>query len=152
MNNNQEKDVTPMETEYHDREQTEYSGRPRYRTVHQVRRDYRGETPRMTRRSTTTEGEPTYFSESESTPEVKETAGVAQSAPSWLTTEPVALQATIQAAIGVAIGFGMPVSSEQMSLILIFTAAVLAMITRQQVTPFSATGTTPTDPKEQARE
>lgn len=60
--------------------------------------------------------------------------------PSWITREPVAIQAVIQSAIGLAIGFGIPVTTEQMGLILVFTAAVLALITRQQVTPFEATG------------
>lgn len=60
--------------------------------------------------------------------------------PSWLTREPVAVQAVIQAFIGLVIGFGLPVTTEQMGLILVFTASVLALITRQQVTPFEASG------------
>lgn len=60
--------------------------------------------------------------------------------PSWITREPVAVQAVIQAALAMALGFGIPVTTEQMGLILGFTAALLALITRQSVTPFEATG------------
>ncbi len=62
---------------------------------------------------------------------------------SFLTREPVALQAVVQAALGLFIGFGLPVSTEQMGLVLVFTAAILALMTRQNVTPFEATGTNP---------
>jgi len=62
---------------------------------------------------------------------------------SILTREPVAVQAVIQAGLGVAIGFGLNMTTEQMGLILVFSAALLALVTRQQVTPFEASGTNP---------
>lgn len=62
---------------------------------------------------------------------------------SFLSREPVAVQAVVQAAIAMAMGFGMNITTEQMGLILVFTATLLALITRQQVTPFVPTGTTP---------
>ena len=62
---------------------------------------------------------------------------------SILTREPDAIQAVIQAGLGMAMGFGLSMSTEQMGLVLMFTAAVLALITRQQVTPFEASGTNP---------
>lgn len=62
---------------------------------------------------------------------------------SILTREPVAIQAVIQAGLGMAMGFGLNMTTEQMGLVLMFTAAMLALITRQQVTPFEASGTNP---------
>lgn len=67
-------------------------------------------------------------------------APVQTGAGGWLSREPVAVQAVIQAAIAMAMGFGFDISPEQMGLILMFTAAVLGLITRQQVTPFISTG------------
>lgn len=58
----------------------------------------------------------------------------------FLSKEPVAIQAVIQAGIALAIGFGFSISPEQMGLILMFTAAILGLVTRQQVTPFITTG------------
>lgn len=66
---------------------------------------------------------------------------------SWITREPVAVQFVIQSALAMAIGFGLNWSTEQMGLVLVFTSAVLGLITRQQVTPFEATGVNPTLPK-----
>lgn len=49
--------------------------------------------------------------------------------------EPVMLMAIVQAGIALAVGFGMPVTTEQTGLILAFVAAVLGYIARSQVTP-----------------
>lgn len=62
---------------------------------------------------------------------------------SFLSREPVAIQAVVQATIALAMGFGMGITTEQMGLILMLSAAILGLITRQQVTPFVPTGTTP---------
>ena len=51
--------------------------------------------------------------------------------------EPALILAFIQAALAVAIGFGLDVSPEQLALILAATAALLGLITRQSVTPTS---------------
>jgi hypothetical protein len=61
----------------------------------------------------------------------------------WLNREPVAILFVVQTGIALAMGFGLDIDSEQMALILTFTGAVLSLITRQAVTPFVATGTTP---------
>ena len=57
--------------------------------------------------------------------------------------EPVMIMAAVQAGLALAMGFGLSITLEQMGLILGFSAAVLALITRQQVTPFVNAGTTP---------
>lgn len=49
--------------------------------------------------------------------------------------EPAATLAVVQAALALAVGFGLDLSAEQVGLILAFTAAVLGWITRTQVTP-----------------
>lgn len=57
--------------------------------------------------------------------------------------EPVTIMAAIRAGIALAVGFGFQLDPEQIALIMVFVEAVLALITRQQVTPFVASGTTP---------
>ena len=60
--------------------------------------------------------------------------------------EPALTLAMVQAAVALAVGFGLPVTPEQVALIVAFTAAVLGWVTRTQVTP---TGTwTATRPPE----
>jgi len=48
---------------------------------------------------------------------------------------PVRIQAVIQAAIGLGMGFGLDVSTEQMGLILTFSAAILALVAETQTAP-----------------
>lgn len=52
--------------------------------------------------------------------------------------EPVAIQAVLQAALALGIGFGLQLSAAQIGLILAFSAAMLGLITRMQVTPVEA--------------
>lgn len=52
--------------------------------------------------------------------------------------EPALIIGLIQAAIALAIGFGLEVTEVQFGLIMAFTAALLAVITRSQVSPASA--------------
>jgi hypothetical protein len=49
--------------------------------------------------------------------------------------EPALILAAVQAVLAVAIGFGLDVTPEQLSLILAATAAVLGLITRSRVEP-----------------
>jgi hypothetical protein len=49
--------------------------------------------------------------------------------------EPVMFQAIIQAAVALALSFGLKLSSTQVGAILAFTAAILSFWTRSQVTP-----------------
>ena len=49
--------------------------------------------------------------------------------------EPALTLAMVQAAVALAVGFGLPVTPEQVSLIVAFSAAVLGWVTRTQVTP-----------------
>ncbi|HEY7824747.1 MAG TPA: hypothetical protein VIG24_18040 [Acidimicrobiia bacterium] len=49
--------------------------------------------------------------------------------------EPALILGFVQAAIVVAVTFGLELSPEQTGAILAFTAAVLALITRQNVSP-----------------
>ncbi|MFF1820403.1 hypothetical protein ACFVWG_24065 [Kribbella sp. NPDC058245] len=49
--------------------------------------------------------------------------------------EPALIMGVVQAAIALAISFGFGLSTEQTGAILAITAAVLALITRSQVTP-----------------
>lgn len=49
--------------------------------------------------------------------------------------EPAAVLAVVQAGLALGIGFGLSLTTEQMSLILAFTAAVLGLVTRSKVTP-----------------
>lgn len=51
--------------------------------------------------------------------------------------EPALVLAALQAILALAVGFGLPISTEQMALILAATAAVIGVITRQQVTPYA---------------
>ena len=62
---------------------------------------------------------------------------------SFITREPVAVLFVVQTGIALAVGFGLDITTEQMSLVLTFTGAVLSLITRQHVTPFVATGIAP---------
>ena len=60
--------------------------------------------------------------------------------------EPALTLALVQAVVALAVGFGAPVTPEQVGLIVAFSAAVLGWVTRTQVTP---TGTwTATRPPE----
>lgn len=43
--------------------------------------------------------------------------------------------AAVQAVLAVAVGFGLPVSTETMALIMAAVAAVIGVITRSRVTP-----------------
>ena len=49
--------------------------------------------------------------------------------------EPALTLAMVQAAVALAVGFNLPVTPEQVALIVAFTAAVLGWVTRTQVTP-----------------
>lgn len=49
--------------------------------------------------------------------------------------EPVYTMAVVQAAIALAVSFGLELSAEQVGMIVAFTAAVLSWITRSNVTP-----------------
>jgi hypothetical protein len=49
--------------------------------------------------------------------------------------EPVLTQGVVQAVLGLVLAFGVDLSSEQTGAILAVTAAVLALVTRQVVTP-----------------
>ena len=49
--------------------------------------------------------------------------------------EPTLVLAVVQAALALGIGFGLRVTPEQMALVMAFTAAVLGLITRSQVSP-----------------
>lgn len=49
--------------------------------------------------------------------------------------EPALVLAAVQAVLAVAVGFGLPVTTEQMALILAAVAAVIGVITRSRVTP-----------------
>lgn len=56
----------------------------------------------------------------------------------WIMKEPVAVQGFIQAVLACLTGFGvLKLSAEQVSLLLGVTAAFLALVTRQVVTPLS---------------
>lgn len=52
--------------------------------------------------------------------------------------EPAATLAVVQAALALAVGFGLALTGEQVALILAFTAAVLGWVTRSQVTPVNS--------------
>ena len=49
--------------------------------------------------------------------------------------EPALILAALQAALALAIGFGLKLSAEQTALIMAFAAAVAGLIVRQNVTP-----------------
>jgi hypothetical protein len=55
--------------------------------------------------------------------------------PTMWNREPALILAAVQAVLAVAIGFGLDVTPEQLSLILAATAAVLGLITRSRVEP-----------------
>lgn len=54
--------------------------------------------------------------------------------------EPALWVGAVNAVVLLAVGFGLPVTSEQVALLGAATAAVLALVTRSQVTPVSSTG------------
>lgn len=54
--------------------------------------------------------------------------------------EPALIIGALQALLAVGIGFGLDLSEEQLALILAATAAVLALLTRSQVTPTGKPG------------
>jgi hypothetical protein len=49
--------------------------------------------------------------------------------------EPALVVGVVQAAVALAVGFGIDLSGEQVSLIVAFTAAVLSVVTRSNVSP-----------------
>lgn len=49
--------------------------------------------------------------------------------------EPAAVLAAVQAVLALAVGFGLDLSGEQVSLIVAASAAVLGLVTRSRVTP-----------------
>jgi hypothetical protein len=49
--------------------------------------------------------------------------------------EPVMILAVVQAAIALAVGFGLNWSGDQVALVTAFSAAVLGLVARQQVSP-----------------
>jgi len=49
--------------------------------------------------------------------------------------EPALTLGVVQALVALVVGFGLPVTPEQVALIVAFTAAVLSWATRTQVTP-----------------
>jgi hypothetical protein len=49
--------------------------------------------------------------------------------------EPVLIMGAIQAGLALAVSFGLSLTAEQTGAVLAFSAAVLAVITRRQVTP-----------------
>jgi hypothetical protein len=54
--------------------------------------------------------------------------------------EPVAFQALLQALIAAGVAFGLKLTSQEMGAILAATAAMLAFLTRQAVTPIAKLG------------
>lgn len=50
-------------------------------------------------------------------------------------TEPALLSGLVSAIIALAVGFGLDISADQVSLIMAVVAAVMAIVVRQQVTP-----------------
>lgn len=54
--------------------------------------------------------------------------------------EPAAVLAAVQAVLALAVGFGLGLSGEQVSLIVAASAAVLGLVTRSQVTPVHTAG------------
>ena len=49
--------------------------------------------------------------------------------------EPALIIGLVQAALALAVGFGLPLTAEQTALILATSAALLSVVTRSQVTP-----------------
>lgn len=62
--------------------------------------------------------------------------------------EPAMVVGTVQAIIALAVAFGFNLSVEQVGAILAVTAALLALVTRSQVTPVSKNATEPEVPAE----
>ena len=54
-----------------------------------------------------------------------------------MTTEPVAIMAVVQAFLALVVSFGLDLSSEQTGAIMAVTAAVVGLILRRRVTPWS---------------
>lgn len=52
-----------------------------------------------------------------------------------LTNEPVMVLAVVQAALAMAVGFGLELTGEQVALSVAFSAAVLGLIARSKVSP-----------------
>ncbi len=52
-----------------------------------------------------------------------------------ITNEPVLVLAVVQAALALAVGFGLGWTGEQVALVLALTAALLGFVARRQVTP-----------------
>jgi hypothetical protein len=50
--------------------------------------------------------------------------------------EPALVLGLVQAAVALAVGFGLDLSGEQVALLVAFTAAALSVVTRSQVTPW----------------
>ena len=49
--------------------------------------------------------------------------------------EPAVILAAVNAVLAVAVGFGLPVTTEQAALVMAAVSAVVGVITRSQVTP-----------------
>lgn len=49
--------------------------------------------------------------------------------------EPALILGLVQSALALAVGFGLNLSTEQMGLLMAFSSALLAVITRSQVSP-----------------
>ena len=49
--------------------------------------------------------------------------------------EPVAFLTVVQAGLALAVGFGVPITTQQMGLLMAFSAALLGFVTRSKVTP-----------------
>jgi uncharacterized membrane protein YeaQ/YmgE (transglycosylase-associated protein family) len=49
--------------------------------------------------------------------------------------EPAVILGLVGSAIALAVGFGLPISNEQVGLIMAFVTAALGIVTRSQVTP-----------------
>ena len=64
-----------------------------------------------------------------------------------LKTEPVALQGMLQTTLALLVTFGLKLSAEQVGALLALTAAVLAVVTRTQVSPV-VTGPLPKFPSD----
>jgi hypothetical protein len=55
---------------------------------------------------------------------------------SVLRDEPALVLGLVQAAIALAVGFGLDLTAEQVASLVAFTAAALSVVTRSQVTPW----------------
>jgi len=61
-----------------------------------------------------------------------------------LQREPAVVVAVLQAALAVAVSFGLDLSAEQVSALLAFAAAIGALVVRQRVTPIPMPALAPT--------